>query len=104
MKRSIIFAIAGCFVAGAAWAVPPGHPPHHMGPGPGPMRMRTTITVWGMVRMAPRRITTHFVAGRRRRVCAVGGEGLRRIHITGVAGMGRSGMMPTGIRTTAPRL
>jgi hypothetical protein len=40
MKRSIIFAIAGCFVAGAAWAVPPGHPPHHMGPGPGPMHAK----------------------------------------------------------------
>ncbi len=34
MKRSIIFAIVGGFVAGAAWAVPPGHPPHHAGPGP----------------------------------------------------------------------
>ena len=74
--------------------------------GPVPVRcMRNTTTVWViMVRMALRRITTRFVAGRRRRVCAVGGEGLRRIHITGVAGMGRFGMMPTGIRTTAPRL
>jgi hypothetical protein len=38
MKRSIIFAIAGCFVVGAAWAVPPTHSPHHAGPGPMPAK------------------------------------------------------------------
>jgi len=66
--------------------------------------MRNTTAVWRMVRMALRRITTYFIVVCRRRICAVGGEVLRRIHITGVAGMGRSGMMPTGIRTTALRL
>ena len=73
--------------------------------GPVPVRcMRNTTTVWViMVRMALRRLTTYFIVVCHRRVCAVGGEVMRRIHITGVAGMGRSGMTPTGIRTTAPR-
>ena len=66
--------------------------------------MRGPTALWGIMgRMAPRRITMHFVAVRRRRVCAVGGEALPRIHITGVAGMGRSGMMPTDIRTMVLR-